>query len=368
LGDEDGHEPEPAGVEYTSEEREVLSFLAASKRVDLRWLSEEEKEKIRRVLDGLHNGKKVSLLQISKEVGRSYFAIWGLCRSLEIPTRTVAEAQSNSAEARSKHRRRSFDGTEEDRAYTTGFKNGDLTAWQVSGTAVMVTSTTTHPAFASLFSDLFDRYGKVYQYPMLDGERGYKWRVAVRLDNSFRFLLSESEEALSRYAASRSLFARWLAGLFDADGHINVGRYDGFARVRLDIGSINERLLASLKKALETLGYFPSGLHRPYEAGFTTPQGITYRHDMWRLDVQRTEDAIGLLKELPNRHWEKVQKKRVAISMTKDNWDTTEAALLSLKREIRAGVAEFRERARIEYEIKKQKKTSRPSKGGSPQA
>ena len=48
LGDEDGHEPEPAGVEYTSEEREVLSFLAASKRVDLRWLSEEDQEGARR--------------------------------------------------------------------------------------------------------------------------------------------------------------------------------------------------------------------------------------------------------------------------------------------------------------------------------
>lgn len=151
MGDDAGDEPDPAGVVYTQAEREVLSFLAASKRADLRWLSEERRAKLRTALDGLHNGKKISLLRISKDVGRSCFSIWGLCRSLGIHTRGVAEAQANSAVTRSKHRRRPFDGTEEDRAYKLGFKNGDVTAWQVSGTAVMVTSTTTHPAFAKLF-------------------------------------------------------------------------------------------------------------------------------------------------------------------------------------------------------------------------
>ena len=46
-----------------------------------------------------------------------------------------------------------------------GFKNGDLTAWQVSGTAVMVTSTTTHPAFAELFHGLFEKYGTRLRIP-----------------------------------------------------------------------------------------------------------------------------------------------------------------------------------------------------------
>ncbi len=44
MVDEADQRPEPAGVEYTPEEREVLSFLAASKRVDLRWLSEEQED------------------------------------------------------------------------------------------------------------------------------------------------------------------------------------------------------------------------------------------------------------------------------------------------------------------------------------
>ena len=74
----------PLGIRLTEEEREVLTYLADSKRIDLRWLSEERKQKIRAVLDGLHSAKKLSLLRISKEVGRSYTLIWGLCKSLQI--------------------------------------------------------------------------------------------------------------------------------------------------------------------------------------------------------------------------------------------------------------------------------------------
>ena len=84
------------GIQFTEEEREVLTYLAHSKRIDLRWLSEERKQKIRTVLDELHNVKKLSLFKISKEVGRSYTLIWGLCRSLQIPTRSLGGGQGIS--------------------------------------------------------------------------------------------------------------------------------------------------------------------------------------------------------------------------------------------------------------------------------
>lgn len=230
-------EKQSAAAEFTEEEREVLKFLRDSKRVDLRWLSEERKLKLRTVLDGLHNGKKISLHLISKEVGRSYTAIWGLCRSLEIRTRSVAEADRESAEARSKHKRTPFAGTEEDRTYMLGFKNGDLTAWQVSGTAVMVTSTTTHPAFARLFRELSQRYGHVYEYQMYEEGRGYKWKVATRLDNSFQFMLSSSEEAIRTLGGKRRLFLSWLAGLVDADGSIYFTNNRNCLRITLAIGN-----------------------------------------------------------------------------------------------------------------------------------
>jgi hypothetical protein len=107
-----------------------------------------------------------------------------------------------------------------------------------------VTSSTTHPAFADLFHQLFDKYGHVYQYPMYDGGvRGYKWKLATRLDNSFQFLLMKSHDALQRYATERSEFLSWLAGLVDSDGHIRIGNNSGFTRICLEIGSTNQIFL-----------------------------------------------------------------------------------------------------------------------------
>ncbi|MDA4122241.1 MAG: hypothetical protein OK456_03560, partial [Thaumarchaeota archaeon] len=261
------------------------------------------------MLDGLHNGKSISLHRISKEVGRSYTAIWGLCRALEIHTRTVAEADTLSAESRSKHKRTPFDGTEEDRAYMLGFKNGDITALQVSGTAVMVSSTTTHPAFAELFNQLFQKYSHVYQYPMFEEGKGYKWKLAARLENSFRFILTSAENASQQFTSSRSLFMSWLAGLIDSDGNFHVFQDHGDARVSLVVYSSNFKLLENIIEESLSIGYEFGGPYRTHQAGYITPYGIRYAKDHGQIDLQQTESAQRLLMELPIRHREKQQLK-----------------------------------------------------------
>ena len=363
--DEADQRPEPARVRYTPEEREVLSLLAASKRVDLRWLSEERRSKIRRVLDGLHNGRKVSLLQISKEVGRSYFSIWGLCRSLGIQTRGVAEAQANSAVARSKHERRAFDGTVEDRAYMTGFKNGDLTAWQVSGTAVMVTSSTTHRAFADLFQQLFERYGHVYQYPMFEEGKGYKWKLGVRLNNSFRFLLKTSVEAAQEFAKDRSAFLSWLAGMIDSDGNIHTSASQGHPRVKLGIYNSNVSLLETIISESRRIQYSFDGPYLLKEKGTVTPFGIIYTKDLWHIDIQQTHQALQLLLELPVRHLEKVQRKTLALQVAHRPWNEIEVELLELKKRIREDVAKFRREAEASFRSRQRSHADDPQSESS---
>jgi hypothetical protein len=352
LGDDAGDAPDPAGGQHTQEEREALSFLRASKRVDLRWLSEGEKAKIRRVLDRLHNGKKVSLLQISKEVGRSYTAIWGLCRSLGIQTRGVAEAQANSAVVRSKHERRPFDGTEEDRAYMTGFKNGDLTAWQVSGTAVMVTSSTTHPAFAEVFRTLFQPFSHVYQYPMFEEGKGYKWKLAVRLDNSFTFLLKGPLEAVSGFSMRRSTYLSWLAGMIDSDGNIHTSKTRGNPRVRLGVYNSNVPLLETIIRESRRIQYNFDGPYLLKEKGTVTPFGIRYTKDLWHTDLQQTRPAQQLLLELPVRHPEKVRRKELALQVGQRSWNEIEAELLELKKRIKEDVTRFRAEAESRYRLR----------------
>ncbi len=304
----------------------------------------------------MHNRKGFSLLQISKEIGKSYTKIWGLCRALEIPTRNVAEADTHSAFKRSKHKRTPCNGTEEDKAYLIGFANGDLTARQVSGTAIMVTTTTTHPAFAELFHQLFDRFGHVYQYPMYEEEKGHKWRLGVRLDNSFQFLLTTADEAIERFQ-SRSLFMSWLAGIFDSEGNINIVNSSSYARLMLTIYNTDLRLLRAIKRVLAGLNYHPAGPYLLSQKGKTVPGwNIKYSQDMWSLQFERTSEAQALLAELPLRHEERVQRRSVGLSISSgQKWEDIETRVLSLRQKIDQDVAEFVKQAEEQFLMRKAK-------------
>ncbi len=343
-------------IQFTEEEKEVLAFLAKTRRVDKRWLSDEQKLRIRNVVDQLHNKKNLSLLRISKEVGRSYTAIWGLCRALEIHTRSVAEADRNSIAIRSKHKRTSFDGTEEERAYILGFRHGDLTALQVSGTAVMVTSTTTHPAFAKLFHELFQRYGHIYQYPMYEEGKGYKWKVAVRLDNSFQFLLQPRQEALRSYAQDRKLFLAWLAGLVDSDGNIHTTEGEGRGRARVVVYNNDTALLQNIISHTRAVGYHFDGPYLMKPTGSITPYGIRYTKDLWYISLQRIEEVQRILLELTLKHTEKMERKTLALLVGHTEWKEIGPKLLELKNSIKEDVIRFRRDAEENYLQKLQRK------------
>jgi hypothetical protein len=337
-----------SSIEFSQEESEVLALLAQTRRVDKRWLDDKEVQRIRRVLDRLHNLKMLSLLRISKEVGCSYTKVWGLCRALGVPTRGRAEADRNSAPERSKRPKRPFDGTDEEKAYILGFCQGDLNVRQVSSLAIFVSSTTTHPAFAKLFHGLFERYGPVYQYPMYEAGKGYKWKLAVRLDNSFQFLLQTPSGTLQWARTSRKLLMNWLAGLIDSDGNINITHDGGYVRATVTIYNQDLSLLDSAKHALIAAGFHPGGPYLQYRAGTVTT--YKYRRDMLSLGLERRLDVENLIKELPLRHDEKVRRRALFLSVTfPAKWDSVMARVLSLRSQIDAEVAGFLEGARKEY-------------------
>ena len=336
-------------VEFSADERNVLAYLATKRRVDVRWLSEEDKLIIRNVLDELHNRKRLSLLRISKEVGKSYGKVWGLCRALELSTRNVAEADRNSAEERSKHKKTPFDRTEEEKAYILGFSAGDLTVQQVSSLALFVSSTTTHPAFAKLFRELFENYGPVYQYPMYEANKGYRWKLAARVDNSFSFLLKQPREALRLTTSKRPLFLNWLAGLMDSDGNINITNGSGYVRAMLAIYNQDRALLNSTKRILLVMGYHPVGPYLGYVKGTVTPYA-RYTKDMWRLQLERIQEVQNLLTELPLRHSEKIRRKALLLRLSRPaKWNHFKARVLKMRRQIRNEVMRFLEQAEQRY-------------------
>jgi hypothetical protein len=234
-----------------------------------------------------------------------------------------------------------------------GFRHGDLTAFQVSGTAVAVTSTTTHPAFANPFQELFQRYGHVYQYPTYEEGKGYKWKLAARLDNSVQFLLTSPEEALLAFSNSRLLFLSWLAGLVDADGTIYLTNNNGTARICMSIGSIKPAVLESIGRILATFGYQANGPYLAYKAGERTPYRIEYINDLWRIYFQRSGEVQRLLTELPILHAEKITQKELALSLNQAaKWIDAEPRAHQIRQQIESEVSAFIEQAKQQHRAK----------------
>jgi len=189
---------------------------------------------------------------------------------------------------------------------------------------------------------LFQRFGHVYRYPMFEEEKGYKWKVAVRLDNSFRFLISKREDAARLFESDRVQFFNWLAGLIDSDGHIRTSNGSGYARVTIAIYSTRVEFLKSIIQATLDFGYRFDGPYRGAKEGSITSTGIRYNADFWNITLQRTSEAQELLKELPVRHEERIARKELALTVRPGTrWSEVESRIHALRTSIRTRVAAF---------------------------
>ena len=260
-----------------------------------------------------------------------------------------------SAPTRTKHPRFPFIGDLAEKFYYRGFADGDLTVQQVSGIAIMASSTTTHPAFVELFRNMFEKFGPVYVYPIRDTTGQYKWKVAARLDNSFEFLLPDRslQETMGRY--SEAEFLSWIAGLIDSDGTINMSNSGGYVKLTISIHNNDKRLLLDAFNWLSQHGYKPSGPYCTLTKGKRTAvRRIRYKKDMWRIMVQGMGNAQRLLGGLPLRHSEKIRRKTLALDVRPGmKWRDVRTEILSLRSKIRRETLGFIEMASVSYKKKR---------------
>jgi hypothetical protein len=247
-----------------------------------------------------------------------------------------------------------FNGSSLDQAYLRGFSRGDLNVAKASEVSLFVSTTTTHPAFGSLFLQLFAKYGHVYTYPIRDDLGRFKWKVAVRLDRSFDFLLPAKLEDTITYLSNPLVRAAWLAGLIDSDGNVGITKSGAYARFRVAVSSSAKPFLTALSGLMKQDGYHFDGPYRTVERGYTTAKfNITYTSDHWMLALQRNEEAKRLLASLPLRHPEKVAMKSLALkSGTAVKWESIEAQVRSIREEIARRVDEYAKQAEAVYNVR----------------
>ena len=228
-------------------------------------------------------------------------------RKCDIKLRDKVEAQ---IQAVSKYERKPFQGDDIEKAYLIGLRYGDLNVVR-HGRAIRARVSTTHPAMAELFENLFSPYAHISWYPRSAKLVRYEWTLECDLDGSFQFLLSKiTPDELE--SLTKGEMVAFLAGLFDAEGSILLHDKRGRYNPEANFSGTDDKLLEYVRRAIGTLG-----LHckRRWVIQNADRQGVTGYSREGRVILWRFRDVQELLQILPIKHWEKVAKARLVQEM-----------------------------------------------------
>ena len=191
---------------------------------------------------------------------------------------------------------------------------GDLYV-QRHGRAIRVRVATTHPKMAMLFKDLFSAYGHVHEYPRRDPVTGYEWSLDCDLDMSFEFLL-ERGKYIDTAFQDDSLFLHFLAGFFDAEGSLYFHKKGEHGAFELTFANMNEALLRRIFGRLQEMGYHAAISRKRQNPEKALERGIKNASDwIWCIAVWRYEDVVRLLRAMPIRHPERLEKRSMALKL-----------------------------------------------------
>jgi hypothetical protein len=325
-------------------QEELLSLLR-TRGLSIKALDDAKKEELRGFLDYLHNARGMSLNDVAKLVGKtSGYTSW-VCRQLGVRRRPFEEARLKGIrEKRRKYERRPFDGTDEDKAYLLGLKHGDLTASRPWNGVVRVSTSTTHPAMAKLFTVLFSPHGHVYQIPRFKKDtRTYEWNLEAILDESFSFLLKRFEETKDWVEESESRVIAYLSGFLDAEGSILVTRNSrGGVVIFVDYFNEHRPILEWISARVREMGLGTSiRLNKPIGRG-TTGFHLNHNKEYWQMSIFSAKKIQGFIGRLVIRHPEKISRREIALSVTeKMDYQQIADVIISLRTRIKAEVSQF---------------------------
>jgi len=301
-----------------------------------------------------------SLKQIAGE-SVSPVTVWLHLKRRGVRLRDKIEAQIRAV---SRHERRAFVGDELEKAYLLGLRFGDLHVVR-HGRGIRVRVSTTHPAMADLFESVFSGYSHVARYPRRAKLTGFEWTLECDLHASFAFLLPKvSFATLERTPVDKKL--AFLAGLFDAEGSVYLHRKRDWCNPELSFTNTDSALLEWVSKCLDGLGYYGK---IEYSNQKVERGGVTGVGRVGHLKVWRFEDVQGLLRRLPIRHPERLDKRAIVLSLRYRASKGDDALLFekwtNLRSRIKAERDAFVEAAREAVEALERKNSYHSSRAAS---
>jgi LAGLIDADG-like domain len=230
-----------------------------------------------------------------------------------------------------------------------GLGYGDLDVVR-HGRAVRVRVSTTHPAMAELFENLFSPYTHVSRYPRRAKLVGSEWTLECDLENSFEFLLSKPTiSELETWNAS--LFLAFLAGLFDAEGSVLLHKKGERRSPEVALINSDKNLIDFLLSRLGRLGF---SAHVYWTKQKEDRNGINGNSNSGRVAICKFDEVLEFLGRVHLRHPERIAKAatvRELASGTSDSHEVFEK-WKRLKATIGAARSQFLESAALKIEEK----------------
>ena len=350
----EGKHPKQESPDMEVEKSAVLELLR-NEGLSIEHLDQETKGRVRAVMEYLHWEREISMTDIAELIGNktSGYVSW-LFKKIEVKARDFEEGRLKGIHDKVRiHERKPFEGTDEDKAYMLGLKHGDLYAYRPFGDAVRVSTSTTHPALAELFTQLFSPHGHMSKHPRYKKDTGtYGWNFEVILDKSFGFLLESRDTCREWVITKDSTMLAYLSGLIDAEGNIRPHANPRTVAITVTTYNTDIDLLGFAYECLRRLGSRPLRPYLDKEAGYVSTKGfrIPMRKDYWRVMVARFDEAQTLLRRLPLCHKEKVALKEVALSVAKgEPYERIADRVASLKKTFDEEVDRYTKEAESEY-------------------
>ena len=354
--------PKQEEARTMADEKSAVLELLLHRNLSVRHLDPETKRRIRAMMERLHWTEELSLNAIANLIdGRTSGDLSHLVQDLEVKTRPFEESRLKSIMENRKYERRSFDGTDEDKAYILGLRYGDLYAYRPFGDAVGVSTSTTHPGMYQLFEALFGPYGPVYRYPRYKKDNGsYEWNIQATLDSSFSFLLQPLDETLKWVEKSEALTFAFLSGFLDAEGSIVITKdQDDRVVLFVDYSNSDKGLLEWVKRQIQSRGFYCSLRINKRENYRTKKWDIIHRKDYWQLSSYGMDRIQKLIEKLAPRHSEKVRRKEIAMTVKKgQDYGSIFETIKALRAKIKQEVEDSKREA--ERQFKEKHPTSEP--------
>jgi hypothetical protein len=145
----------------------------------------------------------------------------------------------------------------------------------------------------------------------------------------------------------------YLAGSWDAEGHVGIFKNANCTAIILNIYNTNTDFLGFIKASFIRIGFHPVGPYLDKRKGTTTSKyKIARKKDYFRLALANFDESQLLLRRMSVRHPEKIARKELALSLHRgDRWEAVREKVKSLRRLEIQGRDEFVKLAETTYRL-----------------